>query len=204
MACTVNGRIVPVLTVESADDAERACEAILAGGLASVEITFRTAAAPEAIRRAVKLDGLEVGAGTVLTSMQLDAAVEAGAAFAVAPSTSATIVRAAQSAGIEFIPGAATATEIDQARALGCRLVKLFPAALIGGPAFVRAVSPVFPDLRFVPTGGINLDNLAEYLRLPSVAACGGTWICEPALIRDGRFDEVERRAREASALTLT
>jgi len=204
MACTVNGRIVPVLTVESADDAERACEAILAGGLASVEITFRTAAAPEAIRRAVKLDGLEVGAGTVLTSMQLDAAVEAGAAFAVAPSTSATMVRAAQSAGIEFIPGAATATEIDQARALGCRLVKLFPAALIGGPAFVRAVSPVFPDLRFVPTGGINLDNLAEYLRLPSVAACGGTWICEPALIRDGRFDEVERRAREASALTLT
>jgi len=203
MACTVNGRIVPVLTVESADDAERACEAILAGGLASVEITFRTAAAPEAIRRAVKLDGLEVGAGTVLTSMQLDAAVEAGAAFAVAPSTSATMVRAAQSAGIEFIPGAATATEIDQARALGCRLVKLFPAALIGGPAFVRAVSPVFPDLRFVPTGGINLDNLAEYLRLPSVAACGGTWICEPALIRDGRFDEVERRAREASALTL-
>ena len=204
MACTVNGRIVPVLTVESADDAERACEAILAGGLASVEITFRTAAAPEAIRRAVKLDGLEVGAGTVLTSMQLDAAVEAGAAFAVAPSTSATMVRAAQSVGIEFIPGAATATEIDQARALGCRLVKLFPAALIGGPAFVRAVSPVFPDLRFVPTGGINLDNLAEYLRLPSVAACGGTWICEPALIRDGRFDEVERRAREASALTLT
>lgn len=204
MACTVNGRIVPVLTVDSADDAERACQAILAGGLASVEITFRTAAALEAIRRAVKLEGLEVGAGTVLTRVQLDAAVDAGATFAVAPSTSATMVRAAQSAGIEFIPGAATATEIDRAQALGCRLVKLFPAALIGGPAFVKAISPVFPDLRFVPTGGVNLDNLAEYLRLPSVAACGGTWICEPALVRDGRFDEVERRAREASALVLT
>ena len=83
-------------------------------------------------------------------------------------------------------------------------MVKLFPAALVGGPAFVKAMSPVFPDLRFVPTGGVNPDNLAEYLRLPSVAACGGTWICEPALIRDGRFDEVERRAREASALVVT
>jgi len=200
----MNGRVVPVLTAESAEDAERVCRAILAGGLASVEITFRTAAAAEAIRRAVRLEGLEVGAGTVLSTSQLDAAIDAGATFAVAPSTDSTVVRAAKAAGIEFVPGAATPTEIGQAQALGCRVVKLFPAALIGGPAFIKAMSPVFPDLRFVPTGGVNLDNLAEYLRLPSVAACGGTWICEPALIRDGRFDEVERRAREASALMLT
>jgi len=200
----MNGRVVPVLTAESAEDAERVGRAILAGGLASVEITFRTAAAAEAIRRAVRLEGLEVGAGTVLSTSQLDAAIDAGATFAVAPSTDSTVVRAAKAAGIEFVPGAATPTEIGQAQALGCRVVKLFPAALIGGPAFIKAMSPVFPDLRFVPTGGVNLDNLAEYLRLPSVAACGGTWICEPALIRDGRFDEVERRAREASALMLT
>lgn len=199
----MNSRVLPVLTADSADDAEQACRAIRAGGLASVEITFRTAAAAEAIGRAAQLEGLEVGAGTVLSSSQLDAAVAAGARFAVAPSTDAAMVRAAQSAGVEFIPGAATPTEIDHARALGCRVVKLFPAALIGGPAFVKAVAAVFPDVGFVPTGGVNLDNLADYLRLPSVVACGGTWICEPALIRDGRFDEIERRAREASELVL-
>lgn len=200
----MNGRVVPVLTAESAEDAERACRAILAGGLASVEITFRTAAAAEAIRRAVQLEGLEVGAGTVLSTSHLDAAVDAGATFAVAPLTDSTVVRAAKSAGIEFIPGAATPAEIGQARTLGCGLIKLFPATLIGGQAFIKAVSPVFPDVKFVPTGGVNLDNLVEYLSLPSVLACCGTWICEHALIRDGRFDEVERRAREAAELVLT
>ena len=99
------------------------------------------------------------------------------------------------------MPGAATPTEIDRARALGCGIVKLFPASLLGGPAFVRAVSAVFPDVSFVPTGGVSPDNLAEYLALPSVFACGGTWICEPALLREGRFDEIERRARDALAL---
>lgn len=201
MARTVNGRVVPVLTAESADDAERACEAILAGGITSVEITLRTEAAVEAIRRASRIDGLLVGAGTVLTGAQLASAVDAGARFAVAPSTNESVVRAAQAAGIEVVPGAATPTEIDRARALGCGIVKLFPASLLGGPAFVRAVSAVFPDVSFVPTGGVSPDNLAEYLALPSVFACGGTWICEPALLREGRFDEIERRARDALAL---
>jgi 2-dehydro-3-deoxyphosphogluconate aldolase / (4S)-4-hydroxy-2-oxoglutarate aldolase len=197
----VNGRVVPVLTAESADDAERACEAILAGGLTSVEITFRTQAAVEAIRRASQIDGLLVGAGTVLTGMQLAAAVDAGARFAVAPSTNESVIRAAQATGVEIVPGAATPTEIDGARALGCGVVKLFPASLLGGPAFVRAVSAVFPDVAFVPTGGVSPDNLAEYLALPSVLACGGTWICEPDLLREGRFGEIERRARDALAL---
>ncbi len=197
----MNGRVVPVLTAESADDAERACEAILAGGLTSVEITFRTEAAVEAISRASQIDGLLVGAGTVLTETQLGAAVDAGARFAVAPSTNESVVRAAQEAGVEIVPGAATPTEIDRARALGCRIVKLFPASLLGGPAFVRAVSAVFPDVSFVPTGGVSPDNLVEYLALPSVLACGGTWICEPALLREGRFGEIERRARAALAL---
>jgi len=197
----MNGRVVPVLTAESADDAERACEALLAGGMTSVEITFRTTAAVEAIRRAAQIDGLLVGAGTVLTAAQLAAAVDAGARFAVAPSTNESVVRAAHAAGIEVVPGAATATEIDKARALGCGIVKLFPASLLGGPAFVRAVSAVFPDVSFVPTGGVNPDNLGEYLALPSVSACGGTWICEADLLRHGRFDEIERRARDALAL---
>jgi 2-dehydro-3-deoxyphosphogluconate aldolase / (4S)-4-hydroxy-2-oxoglutarate aldolase len=197
----MNGRVVPVLTAESAEDAERACEAMLAGGLTAVEITFRTDAAVEAIRRASEIDGLLVGAGTVLSESQLEAALEAGARFAVAPSTNEMVVRAAQRAGVTFIPGAATPTEVEHARALGCEVVKIFPASLVGGPAFIKALSAVFQDVKFVPTGGVNIDNLDAYLALPSVFACGGTWICEPALLRDGRFDEIERRAREATAL---
>jgi len=197
----MNGRVVPVLTAESAEDAERACEAMLAGGMTAVEITFRTDAAVEAIRRASEIEGLLVGAGTVLSESQLEAALEAGARFAVAPSTNEVVVRAAQRAGVTFIPGAATPTEVEHARALGCEVVKIFPASLVGGPAFIKALSAVFPDVRYVPTGGVNIDNLDAYLALPSVLACGGTWICEPALLRDGRFDEIKRRAREATDL---
>jgi 2-dehydro-3-deoxyphosphogluconate aldolase / (4S)-4-hydroxy-2-oxoglutarate aldolase len=201
MARTLIRGVVPVLTAESADDAVRACEAILAGGLRSVEITFRSDAAVEAIRHAARLDGLVVGAGTVLSEWQLSAAVEAGAQFGVAPSTNEAVISVAQSVGLEFVPGVATPTEINRAQALGCELLKVFPASVLGGPAFLKAVAPVFPAVRFLPTGGVNPDNLTEYLALTCVLACGGTWICEPALIRDGRFDEIERRAREAAAL---
>jgi 2-dehydro-3-deoxyphosphogluconate aldolase / (4S)-4-hydroxy-2-oxoglutarate aldolase len=197
----MNGAVVPVLTAGSVDDAERACRAIIAGGLTSVEITFRAGPTVEAIRRASQLDGLSVGAGTVLSEAQLAAAVAAGAQFAVAPSTNETVIHAAQRAGVSFVPGAATPSEIDRARTLGCRIVKIFPASLLGGPAFIRSVTPLFPDVEFVPTGGVNADNLADYLALPSVRACGGTWICEPALLREGRFDEIERRSRDAARL---
>ncbi len=197
----MNGRVVPVLTAESADVALRACEAILAGGLTSVEITFRAGPTVEAIRRASQLEGLSVGAGTVLSEKQLTDAVAAGAQFAVSPSTSEEVIRAAQRAGVLFVPGAATPSEIDRARSLGCRVVKIFPASLLGGPAFIKSVAPLFPDVEFVPTGGVNADNLGEYLALSSVRACGGTWICEPGLLHGGRFDEIEQRARAASCL---
>jgi 2-dehydro-3-deoxyphosphogluconate aldolase/(4S)-4-hydroxy-2-oxoglutarate aldolase len=194
MARPVNGRVIPVLTVESADDAERACEALLAGGLTSVEITFRTDAAAAAIRRVSHIDGLLVGAGTVVSVEQLHAALEAGAKFAVAPSTNPAVVEAAQRAGLPFVPGAATPTEIERARSLGCDVVKIFPAALVGGPAFIKAVSPVFSDVKFVPTGGITAENLGDYLALPSVLACGGTWIT-------ARLDGIEERARAAASV---
>jgi len=193
-------RIIPVLTASDADEAERACHALLAGGLSAVEITFRTEAAAEAIRRAAAIDGLLVGAGTVLSAQQVELAVEAGARFAVAPGTNPTVIDAARRAGIPFVPGAATPSEIERARALDCRAVKVFPASLVGGPAFLKAVGAVYPDVRFVPTGGINAENLATYLELPAVLACAGTWICDTALLRDGRFHEVERRARDAVA----
>ena len=194
-------RVVPVLTAMDADQAEHACRALIAGGLSAVEITFRTDAAAEAIRRAAGVDGLLVGAGTVLSSEQLEQAVDAGARFAVAPGTNDRVVEAAQHADVPFIPGVATPSEIERARALGCTVLKVFPASVVGGPAFLKAVAPVYPDVRFVPTGGVNPDNLVSYLEVPAVLACGGTWICERKLLEDRRFDEIERRAREAVEL---
>jgi 2-dehydro-3-deoxyphosphogluconate aldolase/(4S)-4-hydroxy-2-oxoglutarate aldolase len=173
----VSSRVLPVLTVASADDAERTCNTLLERGLDTVEITFRTDAAATAIRRVSQIAELTVGAGTVLSVEQLHAAVDAGAAFAVAPSTNDAVVAAAREAGIAFVPGAATPTEIDHARSLGCSIVKIFPAAPLGGPSFIRAVSAVFRDVRFIPTGGITAETVDEYLALPSVLACGGTWL---------------------------
>jgi 2-dehydro-3-deoxyphosphogluconate aldolase/(4S)-4-hydroxy-2-oxoglutarate aldolase len=194
-------RVVPVLTATNAEEAERACAALLAGGLTAVEITFRTDAAADAIRRVAETSELLVGAGTILSPEQLASAADAGARFAVAPGTTPSVIEAARARGIPFVPGVATPSEIEQARALGCDVLKLFPASLLGGPAFVKAIAPVYRDVRFVPTGGVNPENLGAYLELTAVLACGGTWICEPALLREGRFDEVERRAREAVEL---
>ncbi|TMM10318.1 MAG: bifunctional 4-hydroxy-2-oxoglutarate aldolase/2-dehydro-3-deoxy-phosphogluconate aldolase, partial [Actinobacteria bacterium] len=138
------------------------------------------------------IEGLTVGAGTVLSVEQLDEAIDAGARFAVAPSTNPLVIDAAQRAGLPFIPGAATPTEIDRGRSLGCTVIKIFPAAAVGGPAFLRAVSGVFPDVKFIPTGGVTAENLADYLAVPSVLACGGTWIT-------ARLDGIEERARTAA-----
>jgi 2-dehydro-3-deoxyphosphogluconate aldolase/(4S)-4-hydroxy-2-oxoglutarate aldolase len=197
-------RIVPVLTAANADEAERTCDALLAGGLTCVEITFRTDAAADAIRRIARNEELLVGAGTVLSPDQLTLALDAGARFAVAPGTNEAVVDAARAAGVPFVPGIATASEIERARALGCDVLKVFPAAILGGPSFLKAVSSVYQDVRFVPTGGLNPENLASYLELPSVLACGGTGICDKDLLRERRFDEVERRAREAVELAAT
>ena len=173
----VAGRVIAVLAVDSAAEAESTCRELLSRGLDTVEITFRTAAAADALRHVSSIDGLTVGAGTVLTVDQLHAAIDAGATFAVAPSTNDAVVAEAQRAGITFVPGAATPTEIDHARSLGCTIVKIFPAAPLGGPAFIRSVSAVFPDVQFIPTGGITADTVDDYLALPSVLACGGTWL---------------------------
>ena len=108
------------------------------------------------------------------------------------------MIEAAHSAGLPFVPGVATPSEIERTAALGCAALNVFPASILGGPSFVKAVSPVYPNVTFVPTGGVNPENLASYLELPSVLACGGTWICDKALLRERRFDEIERRAREA------
>lgn len=194
-------RVLPVMSVPDVDGAEAACRALLAGGLSCVEITFRTDAAADAIRRVSGIEGLLVGAGTVLSVEQAEAAAAAGARFAVAPGTSETVIEACRGLGLPFFPGVATPSEIERARGLGCHTLKVFPAATLGGVAFLRAVSAPYRDVRFIPTGGIDPSNLAAFLGVPSVLACGGSWLCDQALIRDGRFDEIERLAREAVAV---
>jgi 2-dehydro-3-deoxyphosphogluconate aldolase/(4S)-4-hydroxy-2-oxoglutarate aldolase len=194
-------RILPVLAVADADEAEGACRALLAGGIPCAEITFRTDAAVDAIRRVSGIDGLLVGAGTVLSPEQAALAAAAGASFAVAPGTNESVVAACRELGLPFFPGVATPSEIERARALGCRTLKVFPASTVGGVAFLRAVSATYPDVDFIPTGGIGPGNLAEYLAVPSVLACGGSWLCDKGLLAEGRFDEVERLARDAMAV---
>jgi 2-dehydro-3-deoxyphosphogluconate aldolase / (4S)-4-hydroxy-2-oxoglutarate aldolase len=191
-------RVVPVATIEDSGHAQAVGEALLAGGVGCIEITFRHPAAAEAIRKAREVGGLLVGAGTVLSGEQARAAADAGALFAVAPGTSDEVVRACDELGLPFFPGVATASEIERAHRLGPTVVKVFPAAQVGGPAFLRAVSATYPDVGFLPTGGIDAANLGEYLAVPAVVACGGSWLVRAELVREGRFDEIERLARAA------
>ena len=194
-------RVIAVLSVPDAETAEAACRALARGGLGCAEITFRTAAAAEAIARVSQIDDFVVGAGTVLTAGKARRAHHAGAAFAVAPATDVAVIDACRDLGLPFVPGAATATEIGRALSLGCPVVKLFPASLLGGPPFVAAMSAVYPDLRFMPTGGIGPASLRSYLDMPSVLACGGSWLADGRLLAERRFDEIERLARETVEL---
>lgn len=195
-------RVVPVVVIERVADAEPLARALVAGGLPCAEVTFRTAAAQEAIAAMAAVDGMLVGAGTVTRPEQVAPAVEAGARFIVSPGFSARVVTASRDAGVPGITGAATATEIQMALDEGLDTVKLFPAEAVGGLATLRALSAPFPGVRFVPTGGITQDSAADYLANPAVVAVGGSWMVTPQLIASGDFAEVTRRAAAAVELT--
>jgi 2-dehydro-3-deoxyphosphogluconate aldolase/(4S)-4-hydroxy-2-oxoglutarate aldolase len=196
-------RIVPMTTVDDADQAEQVARALLRGGLSCIEITFRTEAALEAIERVcATAPEMLVGAGTVLDGEQAQAAASAGANFAVAPGTNADVVDTCRELGLPFFPGVATPSEIERARQVGLGTVKVFPITQLGGVEFLRAVSLTYPDVRFLPSGGIDANALPDYLALSSVLACGGSWLVRPELLRAGRFDEVEKLAREAVMLS--
>jgi len=192
--------IVPVVVVDDVPQAELLADALLAGGLPVAEITFRTAAAAEAIRAIAARGDILVGAGTVTTVDQVDTAVAAGAQYIVSPGISRAVVERAAEHGIQALPGAVTATEIQSALELGLTTVKFFPAGTSGGPEAVKALAAPFRNVRFVPTGGVSMDNLADYLSIPAVCAVGGSWMVKPALIRAGDSDELARLAREAVA----
>jgi 2-dehydro-3-deoxyphosphogluconate aldolase/(4S)-4-hydroxy-2-oxoglutarate aldolase len=197
-------RIVPMTTVDDADQAEQVAHALARGGLPCIELTFRTAVAHEAIVRVRSaVPEMLLAAGTVLSAEQARSAAHAGADFAVAPGTNEEVVEVCRELGLPFFPGVATPSEIERALRLGVQALKVFPIAQLGGVGFLRAVSATYPDVRFIPSGGIDAGALPEYLALPSVLACGGSWLVRPDLLRGGRFDEVERLAREAVELSL-
>jgi 2-dehydro-3-deoxyphosphogluconate aldolase/(4S)-4-hydroxy-2-oxoglutarate aldolase len=196
-------RLVPVVVVDGAEQGARLADALVAGGLPVAEITLRTAGGLDAIRAvAANQPDVIVGAGTVTTASQVDDVVAAGARFVVSPGLSEAVVRRAQEQGIPVLPGVATPTEIMAALDLGVEVVKLFPASVVGGPSAIKAFAAPFPQLRFVPTGGVNADNLGDYLGLKPVLAVGGSWMVEKSLVMAGDWDEITRRTRDAVALT--
>ena len=193
--------VIPVIAIEKADAAIQLADALLQGGLPVVEITFRTAAAAEVIRKiAQERPQLVVGAGTVLTTANLEAAKASGATFAVAPGLNPQIVKQAQAMGLPFVPGVATPTDIEQGLALGCKLLKFFPSEALGGVAMIEALSAPYKHtgVRFVPTGGVNTGNLESYLKLDTVAAVGGTWIAKKEDLQAGKWDDIRSRCKAA------
>jgi len=193
--------VIPVIAIEKADAAIQLADALLQGGLPVVEITFRTAAAAEVIRKiAQERPQLVVGAGTVLTTANLEAAKASGATFAVAPGLNPQIVKQAQAMGLPFVPGVATPTDIEQGLALGCKLLKFFPSEALGGVAMIEALSAPYKHtgVRFVPTGGVNTGNLESYLKLDTVAAVGGTWIAKKEDLQAGKWDDIRSRCKTA------
>jgi len=196
-----DARLVPVVVIDSAHDAPALGEALAAGGLPTAEITFRTAAAPHAIAALAQRGDLIVGAGTILTAEQVDLAVDAGAQYVVSPGLSRAVVERCQARGVLALPGAVTATEVQAALELGLNAVKFFPAASSGGAAAIKALAAPFPDLGFVPTGGISTSNLAEYLAVPAIKAVGGSWMVPRNLIQEQNTTEITKLVTEAVQL---
>jgi 2-dehydro-3-deoxyphosphogluconate aldolase/(4S)-4-hydroxy-2-oxoglutarate aldolase len=194
-------RLIPVVVLDDAADADPLAAALVAGGLPVAEVTFRTAAAPEGIRTMAARGDVLVGAGTVLTPAQVDAAVAAGASYVVSPGTSRAVVERCHELGVLALPGAVTATEVQAALELGLTTVKFFPAGTSGGARAIAALAAPFAGVRFVPTGGINATNLADYLALPVVAAVGGSWMVPRDRVRRGDFETVRALTADAVAL---
>ena len=191
--------IVPVIALEDAKDAAPLAKALQRGGIGCAEVTFRTKAAQEAIRIMTKeCPEMLVGAGTVLNAQQVDQAVEAGAKFIVSPGLNPATVSYCVEKKIPILPGTANPSDIEAALSLGLDTVKFFPAEAAGGIKMIKAMSAPYGNVRFMPTGGINADNLKEYLDFEKVIACGGSWMVKKDLIKAGKFEEIERLTAEA------
>jgi 2-dehydro-3-deoxyphosphogluconate aldolase/(4S)-4-hydroxy-2-oxoglutarate aldolase len=197
--------VIPIVPPPIPSIAAELGAALVEAGLPCLEIVFRAAGAPQAIERLRSdVPAMLVGGGTVLTVAQGRAAIAAGAQFLVSPGTNPAVVDLALQEGIPMIPGVATPSEIEANLARGISVLKLFPAEVLGGVRFLKALIGPYGAVRFVPTGGINLGNLAEYLAQPNVMACGGSWIAPSATLAAGDLDAVAQRARETVKLVRT
>lgn len=193
--------IVPVVVLDDAKDAVPAANAMLAGGIDVMEITFRTAAAADSIRAvSERCPDMLVGAGTVLNPEQAKLAVEQGAKFIVSPGFDAAVVGWCNENGIPVLPGCVTPTEIMAAVNMGLKVVKFFPANVYGGLSAMKNLSAPFVGVKFVPTGGVNTDNIREYMDAPFIHAVGGSWVCPRADIAAGNFDKITELCRKARA----
>lgn len=196
--------IVPVIKLDDPKDALPLAKALVEGGLPCAEVTFRTAAAEEAIRiMRQAYPGMLIGAGTVLTAEQVDKAIAAGAAFIVSPGLNPRVVRYCIDRNIPITPGCSSPSDIEAAIELGLDVVKFFPAEAAGGLAMIKAMSTPYVDMKFMPTGGINAKNLISYLDFDRIIACGGSWMVSDELIKAGDFDSITALTREAVALML-
>jgi 2-dehydro-3-deoxyphosphogluconate aldolase/(4S)-4-hydroxy-2-oxoglutarate aldolase len=196
-------RIVPVVVLDRAESAEPLAEALLAGGLDIMEITFRTAAAEESIQRiAARFPEILLGAGTLLDDDQVARAKDAGAVFGLAPGLNRRTIEKAAQVGLQFSPGVMTPSEVEEALSLGCKLLKFFPAEAAGGTAMLKSLAGPYghTGVKFIPTGGVTTGNLADYLKVPVVAAIGGSWMVDKQLVNDGKWQEITRLTRDALA----
>jgi len=194
--------VVPLVQAEDPETAVCIAGALSAGGLELIEVVLRTAGALACLQAvAAAVPGALIGAGTVLDGEQAKAALAAGARFLVSPGLDEGVVAVAADHGVPAFLGVATATECQRAWNLGLRTVKFFPAGNIGGPAMIKALSAAFRGMKFMPTGGVSAANLAEYLAVPSVAACGGSWLTPPDAVTAGDYGEITRLASEALAI---
>lgn len=194
--------VVPVVVIDDAAHAVHLARALVAGGTPAIEVTLRTPVALDAIGRiAAEVEGARVGAGTVLTGKDLDAAAAAGATFAVSPGNTPALLDAADANALPLLPGAATASEAMTLMERGYRFMKFFPAAAAGGADLLRSLSGPLPGIRFCPTGGITAQNAERYLTLPNVVCVGGSWLTPRKLLEAGDWAAVEALAREAAGL---
>lgn len=194
--------VIPVVVLESADDAEGVADALCDGGLPCAEVTFRTDCAAEVIARMSRQrPDMFVGAGTVLTPEQVNEAVQAGAQFIVSPGTNMEVVRRCQEIGVPVVPGVQTPTEIEAGIRAGLPVLKFFPAEASGGLKMIKALAGPYRSVRFMPTGGIKLSNLRDYLEYDRILACGGSWIVTGELVKAKDYGAVRENAAAAASI---
>ncbi|MGZ0657649.1 bifunctional 4-hydroxy-2-oxoglutarate aldolase/2-dehydro-3-deoxy-phosphogluconate aldolase [Coraliomargarita sp. W4R72] len=195
--------VIPVIVLDDANDAEPLAEALLAGGLNIIEVTFRTAAAAESIERIAKaFPEMQVGAGTVVTPEQAKRAIDAGSKFGLAPGTDPETIAYFNQQGVPFIPGIMTPSDIQAAVKAGCTSLKFFPAGAAGGTKLLKAMAAPYANLgiKFCPTGGVTLDNMNDYLSMPEVFAIGGTWLATKAQIQAKEWGTITQQVKDALA----